>query len=108
VPSGSHAASPRQIGTAPSGLPEAEKQLDTALNRLAGHPVPIVTWKIYSMLGRLRLRLGDGSAAEAFEKASTIVQMIAANIEEEKLRAAFLAAPAVREVFVKGSVRTAT
>ena len=50
------------------------------------------------------LQLGDGSAAECFEKAATIVQMIAANIEAE-LRASFLAAPAVQEVFVKGSIR---
>ena len=57
------------------------------------------------MLGRVRLQLSDGSAAEAFEKASTIVQMIAANIEEEKLRASFLASPAVREVFVTQSAR---
>ena len=86
-------------------LAEVEKQLNTALHRLIGHPVPIVTWRIYSMLGRLRLRLGGGSAAQPFEKASTIVQMIAANIEEEQLRAAFLAAPAVQELFVKGSAR---
>jgi tetratricopeptide (TPR) repeat protein len=81
-------------------LAEAEKQLNTALQRLAGHPVPIVTWRIYSMLGRLRLQLGDGSAAEAFERASAIVRTIASNIEDETLRAAFLAAPAVQEVFV--------
>ena len=80
---------------------EAEMQLNTALNRLAGYPAPLVAWKIYSMVGRLRLHLSDESAAEAFEKASTIVQMIAANIEEEKLRASFLGAPAVREVFVR-------
>jgi DNA-binding winged helix-turn-helix (wHTH) protein/tetratricopeptide (TPR) repeat protein len=86
-------------------LPEAEMQLNTALDRLAGCPVPIVTWKIHSMLGRLHLQLGDGSAAEAFERASAIVQMIAANIEEEKLRASFLATPAVQELFVRWSAR---
>ena len=31
--------------------------------------------------------------------------MIAANVEEEKLRASFLGAPAVREVFVSQSAR---
>ena len=77
-----------------------------ALNQLAGYPVPLVAWKIYSMLGRLRLQLGDGSAAEALEKASAIVQMIAANVEDEKLRASFLGAPAVREVLVRQSART--
>jgi tetratricopeptide (TPR) repeat protein len=86
-------------------LPEAEIQLKTALNRLAGCPVPIVEWKIHCVLGRVRSQLGDGSAAEAFERASTIVQMIAANIEEEKLCASFLASPAVQEVFVRRSAR---
>jgi tetratricopeptide (TPR) repeat protein len=81
---------------------EAEDRLNTALTQLDGYPVHILTWKIHSMLGRLRLRLGDGSAAEAFEKASTIVQMIASNIEDETLRTSFLAAPAVQEVFVRG------
>jgi tetratricopeptide (TPR) repeat protein len=90
-----------EAAIARDNLAEAEMQLETALNRLADYPVPLVTWKVYSMLGRLRLQLGDGSAAEAFEKASTIVQMIAANVEEEKLRASFLGAPAVREVFVR-------
>jgi len=73
---------------------EAEDQLNTALTQLADYPVPILTWKINSMLGRLRLRLGDGSASEAFEKASTDVQMIASNIEDEKLRTSFLTAVA--------------
>ena len=54
------------------------------------------------MLGRVRLQRGDGSAAEAFERASTIVQMIASNVDDEKLRTSFLAAPAVQEVFVRG------
>jgi hypothetical protein len=48
------------------------------------------------------LQRGDGSAAEAFERASTIVQMIASNVDDEKLRTSFLAAPAVQEVFVRG------
>jgi DNA-binding winged helix-turn-helix (wHTH) protein/tetratricopeptide (TPR) repeat protein len=86
-------------------LPEAEMQLNTALNRLAGCPVPIVEWKIHSMLGRVGLQLGDGSAAEAFERASAIVQKIAVNIEEEKLRASFLASPTVQEIFVRRSAR---
>ena len=84
---------------------EAEKQLGTALDRLAGFPTPIVTWMIYSMLGRVRLQLGDSSAAEAFEEASAIVQLIAANVEEETLRTSFLAAPAVQEVIARGSAR---
>jgi hypothetical protein len=70
----------------------------TGVPDLAGYPVPILTWKINAMRGRLHLRLRDGSAAGAFAKASTIVQMIASNVEDEKLRTSFLAAPAVQEV----------
>ena len=81
---------------------EAEDQLNTALTQLAGYPVPILTWRINAMVGRLRSRLGDASAAEAFGKASAIVQMIASNVEDEELRTSFLAAPAVQEVFCKG------
>ena len=60
------------------------------------------------MLGRVRLQLDDGSAAEAFERAHTIVQRIAANIKEEKLRASFLASPSVQEVCVRRSARKHT
>jgi len=84
-------------------LAEAETHLNTALDRLTGYPTPLVAWKIYSMLGRLRLPLSERSAAKAFEEASTIVQMIAANVEDEKLRAAFLHAATVREVLVMRS-----
>ena len=81
---------------------EAEDHLNAALTQLAGYPVPILMWRISSMLGRVRLQRREGSAAEAFERASTIVQMIASNVDDEKLRTSFLAAPAVQEVFVRG------
>jgi len=55
----------------------------------------------------VRLQMGHESTAEAFERASTIVQMIAANVHEEKLRASFLNSPAVREVFVTQNCRMA-
>jgi hypothetical protein len=75
-----------EAAIAADNLAEAETQLNTALLQLAGFSVPLVA----CMLGRVRLRLSHGSAAEAFERASTIVQMIAANVREEKLRASFL------------------
>ena len=68
-------------------LSEAETQLNAARNLLIDYPAPLVEWRIHSILGRLRLQFGDASAAEEFEKASTIVRMIASNIEAEKLRA---------------------
>jgi DNA-binding winged helix-turn-helix (wHTH) protein/tetratricopeptide (TPR) repeat protein len=84
-------------------LAEAQTQLNAALNQLAGYPVPLVEWRIHSMLGLLRSQMGETSAAEAFERASTIVQRIAANIDEETLRASFLDAPAVQRLFGRQS-----
>jgi DNA-binding winged helix-turn-helix (wHTH) protein/tetratricopeptide (TPR) repeat protein len=77
---------------------EAETQLNTALLQMAGYSVPLVAWRVYCMLGRVRLQLSHRSTAEAFEKASAIVKMIAANVHEEKLRASFLGSNAVRAV----------
>jgi tetratricopeptide (TPR) repeat protein len=84
-------------------LAEANAHLNAALDRLAAYPVPLVEWKIYSLLGRLHLQLGDGSAAEAFERACAIVESIAGNVEDEKLRASFLASPAVRALLWRQS-----
>jgi DNA-binding winged helix-turn-helix (wHTH) protein/tetratricopeptide (TPR) repeat protein len=79
-------------------LAKANAHLKAALNRLAGHPTPLLEWKIYSLLGRLRSQLGDETADEALEKASSIVESIAEKVEEEKLRAAFLGCPAVQQL----------
>jgi tetratricopeptide (TPR) repeat protein len=88
-----------ETAMAGDNLAEAEMQLNTALLQLAGYSVPLVAWRIYCMLGRVRSQLSHGSTTEAFERASAIVKMIAANVHEEKLRASFLGSPAVQEVF---------
>ena len=41
----------------------AGAQLRAALDQLAAHPVPIVAWKTYELLGRLREKLEDHSGA---------------------------------------------
>jgi tetratricopeptide (TPR) repeat protein len=79
----------------------AEAELRAALDMLAAHPVPLIAWKIHSMLGHVRLRMKDGLAAEAFENASAVVETIAANVADESLRTSFLGAPAVQDVFVR-------
>jgi tetratricopeptide (TPR) repeat protein/tRNA A-37 threonylcarbamoyl transferase component Bud32 len=80
-----------------------EAELTTALDWLHRYPVPIVAWKTYAALGRLRAELGDNQAArEAFAQAAFIVNQIAANVDDEELRATFLRSAAVREV-VAGS-----
>ena len=61
--------------------------------------MPIVAWKTYAALGRLRLQAGDVvSAREAFAQAAAIAHTIAAHTSDERLRATFLDSSAVREV----------
>jgi tetratricopeptide (TPR) repeat protein len=78
----------------------AHAHLCTALDRLAGYSVPVVEWKLYSLLGRVRLQLRDPSARDAFETASSIVQSIGGNVQDEKLRASFLGSAAVQKVLI--------
>jgi DNA-binding winged helix-turn-helix (wHTH) protein/tetratricopeptide (TPR) repeat protein len=79
-------------------LMEADTHVNAALNRLTAYPAPLVEWKTYSLLGRLRLRLRDGRADQAFEKGCSVVRSIAANIDDEKLCESFLGSPAVQEI----------
>jgi tetratricopeptide (TPR) repeat protein len=90
-----------EVAIARGNPDDAEMELKGALDALAGHPVALIEWKIYAMLGHVRLQRNDGSSGKAFEKASGIVKMIAANVEDKTLRASFLAAPAVQDVFVR-------
>jgi hypothetical protein len=61
--------------------------------------VPILAWKVYAALGRLRLRLDDDQSARvAFAQAAAIIDAIAAGVDDERLRSVFLNSEAVREV----------
>jgi predicted ATPase len=82
-------------------LVEAEGQLILALEQLASHSVPILTWKIHSMLGELRLQMGNQCAGKSFDEASAIVWGIASNIEDEALRESFLAGSVAKNVLQK-------
>jgi tetratricopeptide (TPR) repeat protein len=80
-------------------LAEAEAELGAALDQLRTHPVPILAWKIYAALGRLRLQLDDDqSARAAFAQAAAIIDTIAAGVNDKRLRSKFLNSEAVREV----------
>jgi tetratricopeptide (TPR) repeat protein len=80
-------------------LADAEVKLAAALDQLPSHPAPLVAWKTYVVLGRLRRQMGDEeSAREAFAQAAAIVGEIAANVRDEGLRATFLNSTAIREV----------
>ena len=89
-----------QAAAARRDLAEGKKQLDAALDRLREYPAPLVAWKTYAVLGRLRLQSGNGSSArEAFAQAADVVNSIAANTDDEQLRQIFLTSAAVKEVF---------
>jgi tRNA A-37 threonylcarbamoyl transferase component Bud32/tetratricopeptide (TPR) repeat protein len=88
-----------EVAVARGDLAQGEAELNAALDELRSYPAPLVAWKIYAALGRLRARLGDNQAArEAFAQAAIIVNQIAANVDDEALRATFLNSTPVREV----------
>jgi tetratricopeptide (TPR) repeat protein len=88
-----------EVAMARGDLADAEVKLAAALDQLHRYPAPLVTWKTYVVLGRLRRQMGDGeSAREAFAQAAAIVDEIAANVRDEGLRATFLNSTAVREI----------
>jgi serine/threonine protein kinase/tetratricopeptide (TPR) repeat protein len=88
-----------EVALARSDFVAGEKELVTALGVLEQHPVPIVAWKTYVVLGRLQVKSGKHSAArQAFREAAAIVARIAANVTDDTLRSTFLGSAAVREV----------
>lgn len=88
-----------QLEIAGGDLVAGEKQFAAALDELRKYPAPLVAWKTYADLGRLKLQLGDSSSAhEAFAQAAEIVNSIAANISDESLRTTLMDSAAVREV----------
>ncbi len=80
-------------------LTDAEAKLGAALDLLRSYPAPLVAWKTYAVLGRLRRQMGDPeSAREAFAQAATIVDEIGASVRDDALRDTFLNSAAVQEV----------
>ena len=73
----------------------AGEHFDAALAELKNYPAPLVAWRVYAGAARAKAASGDISGAEdASSRASEIVNSIAANVADEKLRATFLAATA--------------
>lgn len=78
---------------------EAEASLATALDLLRVHPCPLIAWRTWASVGRLRARTGDANGAHAaWLEAASIVREIAANVDDEPLQERFLLSPAVREI----------
>jgi tetratricopeptide (TPR) repeat protein len=98
-----------QSAIAEGDLATAEKEYLTALAELKAYPAPVVAWKIYAELGRLRRQLGDHSGArEALTQAAQIVRAIAEEITDETLRATFVDSKAVREALNVDGANEAT
>jgi len=88
-----------QISIAAGDTASGESELMSAFEELRHYPVPVIAWKTYAELGRLKSSLGDFSAArDSFAQAAEIVNACAANIDNTALRETFLHSGAVREV----------
>jgi tRNA A-37 threonylcarbamoyl transferase component Bud32/tetratricopeptide (TPR) repeat protein len=88
-----------EVAIARGDWPLADTELSAALDVLVRYPAPLAAWRIHAVLARLRLQLGESQAArDAFAEAAGIVGQIAANVDDERLRATFLASAAVRQV----------
>jgi tetratricopeptide (TPR) repeat protein len=78
----------------------AERDLLEAIDVVRQFPAPLVGWKAWAALGRLRRGIGAHEGARsAFGEAATIVRNIASNVGDEAQRNKFLNSDAVREVF---------
>jgi tetratricopeptide (TPR) repeat protein/tRNA A-37 threonylcarbamoyl transferase component Bud32 len=88
-----------EIAMARGDVAKAEAELQQALDVLREYPTPIVEWKVYATLGRLRLQAGQVELArEAFGEAAAGVRRIAANVNDKQLQTTFLTSAAAREV----------
>jgi tetratricopeptide (TPR) repeat protein len=88
-----------EIAMANGNLVVAESELNIAIILLRDYPVPIVAWRVYANVGRLRTAMNQSEKArEAFSEAGTVIRQIAANIQDGRLRAIFLESDAVRAV----------
>jgi len=97
-----------KIAIAAGDCTTGESEFMAALAELQEHPTPVVTWRIYSELGRLKDNLGDRAGVrDWFVQANEIVDAIAASITNAGLQAVFLNSEAVREVKI-GAGKPAT
>ena len=88
-----------RIAVAENDHEKAVSEFGAALDELKRYPAPLVTWRTYSDLGRLEQSRGNADAAQAaFLNAQQIVEMCAANVTDEKLKATFLNSDAVKQV----------
>jgi hypothetical protein len=87
------------LAQARSDVPQAISRLEEGRVLAAAIGLPGELWEIHTLLAELHRMCGDLTAAHAASiDALRTVQALAEKIEDERLRAAFLAAPRVRRV----------
>jgi tetratricopeptide (TPR) repeat protein len=80
-----------KVSIAAGDLEDADKHFDAALAEFQSYPAPLVAWKVHAGRARVKLQMGqEKEAQEAVAQASEIVNSIAANVSDEKLRITFL------------------
>jgi predicted ATPase len=78
---------------------EAQGQYAKALEVLRGHPCPTIEWKILKASGQLALRQkNEAVGSELLGRARKVVQGLADQIQDRKLRERFLSDRTVREL----------
>lgn len=95
-----------EIAEARGQAGEAEAELEKSLVLLREHPAPLVAWRVYAALGRVRSRRsGVEAGREAYRAAGEIIGRIAEGLDDEQLRDTFLSSDAVREVLDEAAAR---
>lgn len=88
-----------EIAAADGDAVTAEEELTRSLEPFSTHPMPLIEWRNHAALGRLLAAQNrPGGAAEAFRRGATLVQELAGNLSDLKLRNVFLEMADVREV----------
>jgi hypothetical protein len=74
--------------------------VDKALSAMEGFEVPLAGWRVHASAAELERRRGNERAAERHRSPARATALALANslVDHERLRATFLAAPAVRAI----------
>jgi tetratricopeptide (TPR) repeat protein len=80
-------------------MEDARRHQETALHILAGHPCPVIEWRILKAAADVARRLHDDATADQFRgRAQAVVQALADSVRDGNLRQRFLASQPIREL----------
>jgi tetratricopeptide (TPR) repeat protein len=86
------------IGALEERMEDARRHHETALRILAGHPCPVIEWKILTAAADVARRLHDSTADQFRGRAQAVVQALADSVRDGNLRQQFLASQPIREL----------